>query len=166
MVVSAGELEARRIWRSRIRRWLKPLPRRSNVHRYPVIRFFGERARKRPYLWSWKRPQMTRSYYIGWVVTLLPIGGVQILLAVLLCMLFRANIPIAAALQFVSNPFTAAPILITTYNAGKAVLSPFGYMPGSWVFGLATNLSVGALVVGLGLGGLCHLLHLLVARRR
>jgi hypothetical protein len=45
---------AYRLRLQRIRRLLKPLPRRANLSKYPVIRWFADAARRRPWLWSFK----------------------------------------------------------------------------------------------------------------
>ena len=51
--------------RRRLRRWLKPLPRRANVDRYPVVRWFAAAARARPWLWSFRRREVLVSLYAG-----------------------------------------------------------------------------------------------------
>ena len=50
--------------RRRIRRWLKPLPRRASIHRYPILNRFADFARRRPYLWSFKDAPL-RMYSAG-----------------------------------------------------------------------------------------------------
>jgi len=174
MSADAGDIAAeraaqqRRVWRQRTRKFLKRLPRRSNVTRYPVIKYWGESAKKRSYLWSWKRPHTITAYYIGWIVTLLPLGGIQIAVAAALSIAFKANLTIAAALQFVSNPITAAPIYLLTYFVGKGLLSPLGVVPSGIVSGTAIYLLVGGIATGVVLGCLSHLLHhwLIAGRNR
>ena len=144
---------------------LRRLPRRSNVHRYPLIKYFGSYAKKTPEIWSWKRPQVVRSYYVGWVITLLPAGGIQILLALILAIAFKANVPVAAGLQFVSNPLTAAPILFSTYHIGKGSLGVFGLAPAGMATGIAANLVIGAILGGLVIAALCHLVHNVLSGR-
>ena len=71
-------LLARRRW---LRRLLRPLPRRANVRRYPVIKWFAARAAQRPDLWSFKRQHVMRAIYAGSILALLPLYGVQFVLA-------------------------------------------------------------------------------------
>lgn len=128
---------------------LRRLPRRSNVTRYPLIRYWGEGARARSYLWSWKQPNVERSLYIGWIVTLLPFGGVQILLAALMAVLLKGNLTVATGLQFISNPLTAAPLYVSTYFVGKQVMSVAGLEPEGWLSGALAFLVAGGLVCGI-----------------
>ena len=51
--------------RRRIRSWLKPLPRRASIHRYPILNRFADFARRRPYLWSFKDAPVVRAIYLG-----------------------------------------------------------------------------------------------------
>lgn len=141
------------------------MPNKANLHTYPLLGRFSAPARRLPFLWSWKRPQVVRSYYVGWVVTLLPLGGVQLVLSLFLAIVFKANMPIAAGLQFVSNPLTAAPLLFTTFHLGKVGLSLFGVSPEGMAAGIALNLFVGAIVGGLMCGAACHLAHVFFAGR-
>lgn len=135
--------------RKRARAFLRRLPRRSNASRYPVLRYVAPFLKERNYLWSWKQAHVRRAYYLGWVITLMPLFGAQILAATGLAVLFKANVTVAAALQFVSNPLTAAPILYLTYQSGKAILSFIGIgLPGPFT-GITANLFVGGAACGL-----------------
>ncbi len=113
----------------RIRRvkWLlRPLPRRTNVHRYPVLKWFAETARKRSFLWSFRVKYVVRAFYAGWVLTLLPVYGLQILIGVMLALALRANMMILVGLQLISNPLTVAPIWYFNYRVGEWILSACG----------------------------------------
>lgn len=162
---SARAAQKQREWRSRTRRFLKRLPHRSNVTRYPLIKYWGKSARERSYLWSWKRGNLIRSYYVGWIVTLLPLAGVQILIATALAVIFKANLTVAAALQLVSNPLTMAPILVMNYTIGKGMLGAVGIATADPVSGAAAAVTLGGLLTGVSLGALSHLAHGLLASR-
>lgn len=116
--------------------------------RYPVLRRFAEPARRRPFLWSWKRPHTTRALYLGCILTCLPLYFVQIALAMLLAVVFRANLTVLAGLQMVSNPLTAPGMTFGAYQIGKSIngLLPITY--GNWS-GAVVNLAVGGVVMGL-----------------
>lgn len=109
----------------RLKRWLRPLPRRSNVHRYPFLKYFSDWARKRAYLWSIRPAQMVPAIYAGSVITILPLQGVQIPLSFLAAILFKANLPVIVALQFLSNAFTLPFIYALDYYIGDYLLSFF-----------------------------------------
>lgn len=95
----------RRARLARFRKWLRYLPRRSNVSRYPLIRYFAEEARRRPYLWAFRTTEVRRAIYFGTVISFLPIYGLQALLAFWAAMVFRANLGVALAVQFLTPPF-------------------------------------------------------------
>jgi uncharacterized protein (DUF2062 family) len=106
----------------RIRRLLRPLPRRATIARYPVLKWFTATARKSWFLWSFKRGPLLRAIYFGSVLALLPLFGVQLPASVALCLLARANLPVCAALQFITNPLTLVPVYGFTYWVGDLLL--------------------------------------------
>ncbi len=110
----------------RVKRWLRPLPRRATIHRYPILGLFADAARKRIYLWSFRVENAVPAIYAGCILTLLPLYGIQIPLAFLLALLFRANLPILAGLQMVSNPLTVLPIWFAAYQIGRHFLGVIG----------------------------------------
>lgn len=109
----------------RVKRLLRPLPRRANIHRYPVLSWFAAAARKRDFLWSFRRAAVIPAFYAGWVLTLLPLYGLQIALAFLVALLFRANLMIMVGLQVVSNPITVLPLWYLNYRVGNFFLNIF-----------------------------------------
>lgn len=172
----------------RLKRWLRPLPRRATVHRYPVLSWFAKAARKRIYLWSFRPEQAVPALRVGCILTLLPIYGLQIPLALLLAFLMRANLPILAGLQLITNPFTVLPIWFALYQIGRMALgllaietSPFGkneidalihnFFTGNWGNNLDTLLSVfsvttlGGVIIGTFLGAVAGSLYGFIANR-
>jgi uncharacterized protein (DUF2062 family) len=69
------------------------------------------------------------AIYAGCILSLLPIYGIQLPLALALSFLLRANLPILATLQFITNPVTALPAYFTAYQIGRVMLNPFGIDP-------------------------------------
>ncbi len=150
------ELLRRRRW---LRRLLRPLPRRANVHRYPVIKWFGERARRFPFLWSFKRANVLPALYGGMVLSLLPLYGFQLLLAFGLALMLRANLTITVALQFITNPLTIVPIYGATTLIGARLMEWAGVgeeMPKALFY--ANALFVGGVAAGLALALVADLL--------
>jgi uncharacterized protein (DUF2062 family) len=114
----------------RVKKLLRPLPRRTNIHRYPVLSWFAGTARKKAFLWSFRSSAVLPAFYVGWILTLLPLYGLQILLAFVLAIAFRANLMIMIALQLVSNPITVLPLWYLNYLVGSFVLDLiFGESP-------------------------------------
>lgn len=137
--------------RRRLRRWLRPLPRRANVARYPVVKWFAEAARKRPYLWSFKRKHVLVSLYAGAVLALMPVYGLQLAIGLALAVWLRGNLTVMAALQMVTNPLTLGPIYYATHALGAWLIGLTGYGHGAGAFGTHVNaLVVGGVVAGLG----------------
>jgi len=117
---------------ARFRLWkqiLRYVPRRAAFHRYPIVGRFAEMARKRSYLWSFKQPQLRPAFYAGSILSLMPVMGVQLPSAFILALLLRANFMVLGGLQFITTPFTAAPIYYATHQLGKNIieLSGFGH---------------------------------------
>jgi len=171
-----------------VKRWLRPLPRRATIHRYPILKFFAETARKRIYLWSFRVENAVPAIYAGAILTLLPIYGLQIALAFVLALLLRANLPILVGLQIVSNPLTAIPIWFAAYQIGRHFLGVLGveasplaraevrsllanFMQGNWgenldrllsVFGVT---SLGAIIMGTFFGIIGSIAYRIIASR-
>lgn len=111
----------------RLKQFLRYMPRRAVFHKYPLIGRFADAARKRAYLWSFKTTHLRPSFYAGSILSLLPVMGVQLPLAFLLCLLLRGNFMVMGGLQFITNPFTAAPIYYATHQLGKTVIEASGF---------------------------------------
>jgi uncharacterized protein (DUF2062 family) len=71
-------------------------------------------------LWHWSRRGVAAGVAIGLFIGLL-IPVAQILLAAVVAVYFRANIPVAAAGTLVTNPLTVPPIYYGAYHLGAWV---------------------------------------------
>ncbi len=168
---------------ARIRRtkWLlRYMPRRARFHTYPLVGRFAAFARSRNFLWSFQYPQLRPAFYLGSVLTFLPVLG-QLPIAFGLCLLFRTNFMILGGLQLASNLLTFPFILWGTFHLGTFVLgltgldSLAGLIPppvadpalasaaaepaGGASFSLyASAFCLGALIAGLALGAVLDLL--------
>lgn len=153
----------------RLRRILRTLPRRANIARYPVLKWFAATARRSWFLWSFKRGPLLRAIYFGSVLSLMPLLGIQLPLSLLLCLLVRANLPVCAALQFITNPLTAVPVYGATYLVGHWITHRLSGSPGAYDQAAALalvqsgdllsaagdvvgSLMVGGVVIGLAVG--------------
>jgi uncharacterized protein (DUF2062 family) len=65
--------------------------------------------------------QVARGAAAGLFVALIPVFGMQTLLLLLVCVLARANFPVAFLVSWVSNPFTIGGIALAANFAGRAV---------------------------------------------
>jgi uncharacterized protein len=111
-------------WLKRVLRWM---PRKTNIHRYPGLGWLANAAKKRPYLWSLKYPAIAPAFYAGSILSFLPIMGIQIPVAFLFALILRANLPVMIALQFITNWVTAVPIYYTCYEIGRLILHLLGF---------------------------------------
>lgn len=189
MTVEESELHATK-WRRirRVKRWLRPLPRRTNIHRYPILKLFSQAARKRIYLWSFRVENAVPAIYAGSILTLMPLYGIQVPSAFLLALLLRANLPILVGLQIVSNPITVLPMWFAAYQIGRNFLSVVGvqvdpfnreevrimldnFIHGEWgdkfnhistVFGVT---SLGAIIMGTFFGLISSVAYRIIASR-
>lgn len=107
----------------RTKRMLRYAPRRAVFHRYPMIGRFAALARRRAHLWSFKPKHVRPALYFGTILSLWPVMGIQLPLALLVSLFVRCNLMVTGGLQFITNPFTAAPIYYGTYRVGKFALA-------------------------------------------
>ncbi len=77
---------------------------------------------RRQELWRFTRRSVPRGVAVGLLVGIFAlIPGIQIIGAALMCVPGRGNIPIAAAMTFLSNPATTPIILIISAMIGNAM---------------------------------------------
>lgn len=67
---------------------------------------------------------LPRGVAIGLGITLLPLLGAQLLLMIGVCMLLRANFPIAFAVSWVGNPLTWGPLWWSYHLIGERLFGP------------------------------------------
>jgi glycerate kinase len=111
----------------RLKKFLRPLPRRSNIHRYPVLKWFSETAYKKSFLWSFRAGPVQMALFWGLWISMLPIVGIQMVVVFLVSLLVRANLPLIVALQWISNPLTMGPIYFADYKIGMTLLKLLGF---------------------------------------
>ena len=76
-----------------------------------------------PSLWHLNRRSVPRALAIGlFAAFIVPVG--QFLLAALLALPLRANVPLAAASTLVTNPLTFPPIYLAAYKVGSWFMRP------------------------------------------
>ncbi len=142
--------------RKRVRAWLKPLPRKANVHRYPIIKWFAKFAHQRAYLWSFKNTPVVRAIYIGSLLAYMPSYGAQIFLAFGAAFLGRANLTILVGLQMITNPLTLGPIYLATYTIGTWLIKILHIKAKHAFLDGALALTLGGLVLGMATALLLH----------
>lgn len=108
---------------SRLSEWIKKqAPTREGWETNRFLKPFARRIFV-PELWRFTRRSVPRGVALGLIVGIfLMIPGLQIVGAAVLALPFRANIPIAAAMTFLSMPATTPFILAASIYIGNLVL--------------------------------------------
>jgi uncharacterized protein (DUF2062 family) len=74
-----------------------------------------------PNLWHINRYSASMAFFVGLFCAMLPFPG-QTLVAALLAIQLRCNLPLSVVLIWVTNPLTVAPIFYTAYKLGALIL--------------------------------------------
>lgn len=166
--------------KGRFARWLaKNMPTREQLAESRWIRPFGQRVLHSEF-WRFTRRSVPRGVAVGlFVGVFLLIPGVQIIGAAIFSIPLRANIPVAAAMTFLTNPFTTPFLILAAIPVGnlfgfqadaRSVTAMYerGAPLGEWAAWLATDaapaLVSGLLVIALASGAIGYLLSVLVWR--
>lgn len=151
--------------KQKLKKWL-PTP--EKLHESRVMKWFAPFIAD-PRLWHMHRDSLTRAVYIGVLCAFFPLPG-QMPLAIIGALLLRANIPMAVALTWITNPLTTIPVFWFAYCVGAfitgepligirtigVILSDFTL----WITGHSTNpfahhlFSIKAFVIGLSVSGI------------
>ncbi|HEY1125260.1 MAG TPA: DUF2062 domain-containing protein [Sphingobium sp.] len=102
------------------------MPSRESLENNRFVRPVAHRVLA-PQLWRFTRRSVPRGVALGLIVgILLMIPGIQIAGAALLALPVRANVPLAVAMTFLSNPATTPFILGLAYYVGRIMLGRSG----------------------------------------
>ncbi len=72
-------------------------------------------------LWQFNRHSLNKAVYIGVLSAFFPLPG-QMLLALIGALVFRANVPMALGLTWITNPLTTLPVFYASYYVGAKIL--------------------------------------------
>jgi uncharacterized protein len=102
---------------ARLAAWMhRTVPKREDMEHNRFIRPLARRQE----LWRFTRRSVPRGVAIGLLVGIFAlIPGIQIVGAALMCVPFRGNIPLAAAMTFLSNPATTPFLLAASIYIGN-----------------------------------------------
>ena len=146
--------------------WLaRHMPTREELAKSRWIKPFGGRAMRSEY-WRFTRRSVPRGVGVGMFIGIFAlIPGVQIVGAALLSLPFRANIPVAAGMTFLTNPFTTPFLVLAALEVGSLLgfrtdiasfydLRDSGAGLGEWLGWMfsdaAPALVTGLLLIGIG----------------
>jgi uncharacterized protein (DUF2062 family) len=100
------------------------LPDHNSILNQPWLRPV-ERWLRHPNLWHLHRRSVAGGVAVGMFCGLIP-GPFQIGAAVLMAVLFRVNLPVAAFTTLYTNPFTIVPLYVLAYEIGVRVSGASG----------------------------------------
>jgi uncharacterized protein (DUF2062 family) len=105
------------------------IPTPEQIRRHPSLRFFQHWLHD-PNLWQLNRYSVSTAVFIGLLIAFIPLP-IHILLCTLVAIWWRANLPIALAIIWVSNPLTIPPQFYLAYKVGARLLNlpqqPFAF---------------------------------------
>jgi uncharacterized protein (DUF2062 family) len=161
------------------RQYAKHAPTKAELQRSPLLKPLGKRIWASE-LWRVSRRSVPIGVAVGlFVGIVLMIPGLQIVGAALMAVPFRANIPVAAAMTFVSNPATTPFFILAAIDVGNRIgfhadLAAFNRLSsaraplGEWFSWLLSDaapaLVSGLTLIGLGFAFAGYLLSLVVWR--
>ncbi len=144
----------------RAKQFLRPLPRKATLHRWPILKRFADTARKRPYLWSFRGREVSIALYVGFVIAFLPLVGLQFILAFAAAWVLRANLPVIMGTQLVTNLATMWAIYPALNIFGDRILGALGAGNIESRFGqVAISTIIGGLVAGVALAFIFDLFY-------
>ena len=101
--------------------WKRNAPTRESLEDIRWLRPFAHRVLE-PSLWRFTRRSVPRGVAIGLLVGIFAlIPGIQIVAAALMCVPCRGNVPLAAAMTFLSNPATTPFLLAASLFIGNGL---------------------------------------------
>ena len=96
------------------------IPDPATIKTHTKFKFLGPLLQD-PNLFHLNRDSVSMAFLVGIFLAFFPFPG-QTLLAVLVALWIRCNLPIAVALVWLTNPITAPPVLYLTYKLGAWLL--------------------------------------------
>ena len=120
------------------------LPDPKKIKEIKALEFLGDKLHS-PYLWHLNRHSVSRAFAVGfWAMYTPPLPWQQVIAAIL-AIYFNANLPIAVALVWITNPLTWLPMYFFAYKIGTLLLGmdSFGFEQFSELFSIEKALELG-----------------------
>ena len=131
-------------------RLLKLLPNRETLRENVTLKPVAHLLQRKE-LWQINRRSVSSAVFVGFFCAFIPVPS-QMLLAAIVAIFMRANLPLSVALVWITNPITMAPMFYFSYQLGAWLLgteaTPLeGSLTFTWLFENLTAIS-GPLLLG------------------
>lgn len=101
-------------------KWIgKYLPSREEIQNKPYLRWLAKYLHNED-IWSFQRHTVARGLAVGFLLAFIPLP-IQFVLASLLAICVRGNLPLAVLTTLITNPFTFAPIYYGIFLIGESI---------------------------------------------
>ncbi len=100
-----------------IKKWF---PNQDRIRHHQHLQFLGGRLHD-PNLWHLNRRSVAGAFAVGLFCAMLPIPF-QMVVAAVLAVLLRVNLPISVMLVWITNPLTMGPIFYFAYRLGLLLM--------------------------------------------
>ena len=97
------------------------MPSHELIKGHKNLQFLGDKLHD-PNLWHLHRQSVSMAFAVGLFCAWIPTPG-QMALAAIGAFYFRANLPVAVALVWITNPITMPPLFYFAYLVGLSVLN-------------------------------------------
>lgn len=99
----------------------KYMPDEAALRNHKHLSWLGSHLHD-PSLWHLTRRSVSRAFLVGIFCAFIPLP-MQMLIAAVLAVIARSNIPISVGLVWLTNPITMPPIFYFTYQIGSFILN-------------------------------------------
>ena len=103
--------------RKTLKRWA---PSPAKLREIKLLRVMGEWIYASN-LWHVNRYSASMAFFVGLFVAFMPIPG-QMILAAILAVLLRCNLPLSVGLVWITNPFTLPAMFYLAYRVGALII--------------------------------------------
>jgi hypothetical protein len=140
-------------------RLLKLLPNRETLRENVTLKPVAHLLQRKE-LWQINRRSVSSAVFVGLFCAFIPVPS-QMLLAAIVAIFMRANLPLSVALVWITNPITMAPMFYFSYQLGAWLLgteaTPLeGSLTLTWLFenlaAISGPLLLGSVLCGWMLG--------------
>jgi len=97
------------------------MPDHRTIREQKCLRCFGSLLHN-PALWHLNRHSLARAFFVGLICAFIPVPF-QMILAAAGAILIFANLPVAVALVWLTNPITMPPVYYSCYKVGAWIMN-------------------------------------------